>query len=153
VGLVESGNFQKGWVVAWRFVEPRENLLVAQKPEAGVSMVGHSAFGQTDSELAAAGNKLCSGCCNEYQCSKSDPENAAKLYLFVCGLNLVGCPSSIELKKSRTSLFPCLAILTSEDEGPPFPSWVVLAKETLGVVITFPFGWDEVVAALMTMFN
>lgn len=81
---------------------------------------------------------------------KADPENAAKCYLFVCGLNLVGCPSSIELKKSTTSLFPCLAILTSEDEGPP---WVVLAKETLGEVNTFPFGWDEVVAALMSMFN
>jgi hypothetical protein len=81
---------------------------------------------------------------------KADPEIEAKYYLFVCGLNLVGCPSSIELKKSTTSLLPCLAILTSEDEG---PSWVVLAKETLGEVITFPFGWDDVEAALMTMFN
>lgn len=77
----------------------------------------------------------------------------ARFYLFVCGLNLGGCPSSIELKKSTTSFPPCLAILTSEDEGPPLESWVVLAKETLGEVTTFPFGWDEVVAALMSMFD
>jgi len=54
--LVESSNFQKDWA-AWRFVEPRGNLLVVQKPEAGASMVGHSAFGQMDSELVAARNK------------------------------------------------------------------------------------------------
>ena len=74
VGLVESGNFRKDWVVAWRFVEPRGNLLVGQKPEVVVSMVGHSAFGQTDSELVVAENKLRSGCCNEYQCSRADPD-------------------------------------------------------------------------------
>jgi hypothetical protein len=80
---------------------------------------------------------------------KRDPENEAKYYLFVCGLNLVGCPSSIELK-STTSLLPSLTILTSEDEG---PSLVVLVRETLGEVITFPFSWDEVVAALISMLN
>lgn len=69
-----------------------------------------------------------------------------KFYLFVCGLNIVDCPSSIELKKSLRSLLPCLAILASEDEG---PSLVVLAKETLEEVITCPLGWDEVVVALM----
>lgn len=67
MGLAGSGNFQKDWVVAWQFVEPRGNLLVGQKPEVAASMVGHSVFGQTDSRLAAAGNKLCLGYCDEYQ--------------------------------------------------------------------------------------
>jgi hypothetical protein len=83
------------------------------------------------------------------QYSKEDLENVAKFHLFVCGLNIVGCPSSIELKKSLISLPPCLTILASEDEG---LSLAGLAKETLGEV-TFPFGWDEVVAALMLMFS
>jgi len=66
VELVESGNFQKDWVVAWRFVEARGNLWVGQKLEAAASMVGHLTFGKTDSKLVAAGNMPGLGCCNEY---------------------------------------------------------------------------------------
>lgn len=77
----------------------------------------------------------------------------AKIYLSVCGLNVVGCPSSIELKKSITSFFPCVASLVSDKDEDEGPSLVVLAKETLGEVSAFPFGCDEVVAALTLMFN